>query len=68
MRTLSAVCRKGHKMVEENLIWHTRYKDGQKHMVRECRTCANARYRINGRARRKAKKRNQELDAMAKAS
>jgi hypothetical protein len=64
MRTLSACCRHGHPMVGDNLIWHTRYKDGQKRMVRECRSCANTRYRTN----RAAAQRNLELDEEAKAS
>lgn len=65
MRSPMAVCRKGnHPMTGANLLWHPRYKDGEKYMVRECRTCANERYRAN----RKAAKRNQALDALAKAS
>jgi len=64
MRVLSAVCRNGHKMAGKNLLWHSRYKDGVKLMVRECRTCANERCRAN----RKARKRNRELDQLARAS
>jgi hypothetical protein len=45
MRTPSLFCRNGHQMAGANLLWHTRYNDGEKSMVRECRICANARYR-----------------------
>lgn len=50
-------------MAGENLLWHTRYdkKTGAKTMVRECRTCANERYRNN----RIAVLRNIELQALA---
>lgn len=52
-RKASDTCRNGHPMKDPNLIWHTR---GDK-LVRECRRCANARYRAN----RKARKRNKAL-------
>ena len=63
MRTPTAECRKGHKMAGANILWHTRYDKTTraKTMVRECRACANARYR----AKRKARKRNQELNQAA---
>jgi hypothetical protein len=57
-------CRNGHKMQGRNLLWHTRYKDGIQSMVRECRICANDRYRAN----RTAARRNRELAQEAKAS
>jgi hypothetical protein len=51
-------------MAGANLLWHTRYSDGEKFMVRECRTCANERYR----ALRSAKRRNRELAEEALAA
>lgn len=47
-------------MKDPNLIWHTR---GDKR-IRECRACANMRYRSN----RKAKKRNKALLSSLEAS
>lgn len=64
MRTPSKSCRNGHKMQGRNLLWHTRYKGELKLMVRECRICANDRYRTN----RAAAKRNRELEQQARAS
>ena len=63
MRTPSAVCRNGHRMSGKNLLWHTRYDPvtRERFLVRECRVCANARYR----AVRLSRKRNQELEAAA---
>lgn len=52
-RTPSTTCRHGHPMKGRNLILHKR---GDK-TTRECRTCANDRYR----AKRAARKRNQLL-------
>jgi hypothetical protein len=65
-RTPSAVCRNGHKMSGANILWHTRYDKttGEKRMIRECRACANQRYRLN----RKARKRNAELEQLAAAT
>jgi len=54
-RKPSTFCRNGHLMAGDNLITHNR--DGK--ITRECRTCANVRYR----AKRKAKKRNAILMA-----
>jgi hypothetical protein len=52
-------------MAGANLLWHTRYDlAGKQFLVRECRTCANERYRN----RRNAKRRNQELDQQAAAA
>lgn len=66
MRTFSQFCRNGHEMSGQNLIWHTRYdkETGQQSVVRECRACANRRYRTQ----RSAQKRNQELDRVALAA
>lgn len=66
MRVLVEFCRSGlHKMTGSNLLWHTRYdKTGAKTLKRECRACANARYR----AKRGAAKRNHELELEALAS
>jgi hypothetical protein len=51
-------------MSGDNLLWHTRYDPtGKQFLVRECRTCANFRYRT----KRNAQKRNQELDQVAAA-
>jgi hypothetical protein len=51
-------------MAGKNLLWHTRYDDaGGQFLVRECRTCANARYRL----KRSAEKRNRELEEAALA-
>ncbi len=52
-RKAKDTCRNGHPMKDPNLIWHKR---GEK-QIRECRACANLRYRSN----RKAKKRNKAL-------
>jgi hypothetical protein len=49
----SKFCRKGHAKTGKNVITHRR---GDK-IVKECRTCANARYR----ALRAARKRNAKL-------
>jgi hypothetical protein len=58
MRVISDICRNGHPLAGANLLWHTRYDEvGDKFMVRECRTCANARYR----AKRHATRRNRQL-------
>lgn len=57
-RKPSETCRNGHPMKDPNLIWHTK-ANGKR--VRECRTCANLRYRIL----RKAQKRNALLGANA---
>lgn len=66
MRTPLAVCRHGHKMSGDNLLWHTRYDKvtGAKSLVRECRACSNARYRT----KRQARKRNAELEKEAMAA
>jgi hypothetical protein len=46
-------------MAGTNLLWHTRYDDTRKQfLVRECRTCANKRYRN----KRSAARRNQQLE------
>jgi len=47
-------------MAGTNLLWrHTRYDTtGKQFLVRECRTCANKRYRI----KRSAARRNRELE------
>lgn len=52
-------------MAGTNLLWHTRYDSisGEKFMVRECRACANKRYRV----KRIAQKRNLELSQAALA-
>jgi hypothetical protein len=64
-RTPSEVCRNGHPMSGDNLLWHTRYDDaGTQFLVRECRSCANQRYRT----KRSAIRRNQELEKAALAS
>jgi hypothetical protein len=64
VRPPSKVCHKGHKMAGKNLLWHKRYdKSGKQYMARECRACANDRYRAN----REAKKRNRELNEIVKA-
>lgn len=64
-RTPSEFCRNGHRMAGENLLWHTRYDaTGKKFLVRECRTCANKRYRT----KRSAIRRNRELDRQAVAA
>jgi hypothetical protein len=66
MRTPLAMCKKGHKMAGANLLWHTRYDKttGAKSLVRECRACANERIRT----KRRAKKRNRELEIEALAA
>lgn len=47
------------------MLWHTRYdSDGNQTLVRECRSCANQRYRI----KRSAIRRNRELEKEALAS
>ena len=51
-------------MAWENLLWHTRYDESGLRWVRECRTCANKRYRI----KRYAARRNEELEREAAAS
>ena len=62
MRVLSEFCRNHHRMAGANLLWHTRYDaTGKRFMVRECRTCANNRYKAN----RDAARRNRELDQAA---
>jgi hypothetical protein len=64
MRTTSEFCRNGHRMAGANLLWHTRYDaTGKQFLVRECRTCANKRYRD----KRSAARRNKELDKEALA-
>lgn len=50
-------------MAGDNLLWHTRYDATGKFLVRECRTCANTRYRI----KRNAEKRNRKLELEALA-
>jgi hypothetical protein len=50
---LSKYCRKGHAKTGKNVIEHRRGDQ----IVKECRTCANARYR----ALRAARKRNAKL-------
>jgi hypothetical protein len=53
----------------DNLLWHTRYDaTGKQFLVRECRTCANKRYRETRRVERTAARRNQELDRQALAA
>jgi len=65
MRTPSQFCRHGHEMAGTNLLWHTRYDStGEKSLVRECRSCANSRYR----SKRSAARRNRELDRQALAA
>jgi len=52
-------------MAGENLLWHTRYDvAGKQFLVRECRTCANQRYRT----KRNAERRNRELEMLASAA
>lgn len=53
-------------MAGDNLLWHTRYdrQTGEQSLVRECRECANKRYRT----KRSAAKRNQELEQEALAA
>lgn len=52
-RKASPYCKKGHLKAGENVIEHRR---GDK-IIRECRSCANERYR----ALRKARRRNAKL-------
>jgi len=70
MRVLSPVCRNGHKMAGANLLWHTRYDEaGNKTMVRECRACANRRYRNKRRAERRNRRLEKEaIEAMKKVA
>jgi hypothetical protein len=52
-------------MAGTNLLWHTRYDaTGNRFLVRECRTCANKRYRT----KRSATRRNEELECEALAA
>jgi hypothetical protein len=65
MRASLKMCRNGHKLAGDNLLWHTRYTSTrEKFLVRECRRCANDRYR----AKRNAAKRNRALAEEALAS
>jgi hypothetical protein len=62
MRTPSQLCRNGHEMAGDNLLWHKRYDaTGNQFLVRECRTCANQRYRT----KRSAARRNRDLEVQA---
>jgi len=64
-RTPSVSCRNGHRMTGTNLLWHTRYDaTGKRFMVRECRACANNRYR----SKRLAERRNLKLEREALAA
>ena len=62
-----SVCRNGHQLKKPNLILHRRVnkKTGEVKIVRECRKCANARYRRMRKAARLAKKRNKKLSEEA---
>lgn len=68
MRPPSKVCPRGHKMAGKNLLWHKRYdKAGKQYMARECRACANDRYRINRKVKKQHKKQDEAFEARVEA-